>query len=267
MEFDDQAEGERRRAAERVAGCAAELAEARKAVRTVLARAERAEREAAALRDQMARLTATLRGGSTGPAGRRANASRRDAGGRVVRICLPSAMAGGVNFPRSRYGKSQAIGLCSGVKLFRVPRTGLFVERRTRDEHCPPHVHVENEAVPWEARLAFSFIDNAARLMDVDPIEDAPSTRTIDRIKAAIGGNLAKCRMEWWAKVGTCCIDNRWVRVSEGAPVTVLVRREAAAVQIARAIYDPQVEQMTLVVKDGTSLTMNAGAGVEQWVP
>jgi hypothetical protein len=76
------------------------------------------------------------------------------------------------------------------VKLFQVPRTGLWVELRTRDEHCPPHVHVENEAVPWEARLAFSFIDNAVRLMDVDPIEDAPSTRTIDRIKAAI----AACR-------------------------------------------------------------------------
>ena len=60
------------------------------------------------------------------------------------------------------------------MKLFQVPRTGLYVELRTRDEHCPPHVHVENEAVPWEARLAFSFIGKAVRLMDVDPIEEAP---------------------------------------------------------------------------------------------
>ena len=100
------------------------------------------------------------------------------------------------------------------MKLFSVPRTGLHVELRTRDEHCPPHVHVENEEVPWEARLAFSFVSDVIRLMDVDPIGDAPGTRAIDRIKAAIVNNLPKCRAEWWMKVGTCCLDNRWVRVS-----------------------------------------------------
>ena len=108
------------------------------------------------------------------------------------------------------------------VKLLQVPRT--------RDEHCPPHVHVENEEVPWEARLAFSFIGNAVRLMDVDPIEDAPSTRTIDRIKAGITSNLPRCRAEWWARVSTCCVDNRWIRVSRDGTVTVLARREAGAV-------------------------------------
>ena len=153
------------------------------------------------------------------------------------------------------------------MKLFQVPRTGLYVELRTRDEHCPPHVHVENEEVPWEARLAFSFIDNVVRLMDVDPIEDAPSTRTIDRIKAAIASGLPKCRAEWWARVGTCCVDNRWTQVSRDGTVTVLVRREAGAVQIGRANYDPQADQVTLIMKDGTSFAMKAGAGVEQWEP
>jgi hypothetical protein len=112
------------------------------------------------------------------------------------------------------------------VKLFQVPRTGLYVELRTRDEHCPPHVHVEDEEVPWEAPLAFSFIGNAVRLMDVDPIEDAPSTRTIDRIKAAIASNLPRCGTEWWTRVSTCCVDNRWIRVSRDGTVTVLARRE-----------------------------------------
>jgi hypothetical protein len=153
------------------------------------------------------------------------------------------------------------------VKLFQVPRTGLHVELRTRDEHCPPHVHVENEAVPWEARLAFSFIGNAVRLMDVDPIEDAPSTRTIDRIKAAIVGNLPKCRAEWWARVGTCCVDNRWTQVSRDGTVTVLVKRAGGAAQIAEASYDPQAGRVTLIMKDGTSFAMKAGAGVEQWEP
>lgn len=153
------------------------------------------------------------------------------------------------------------------MKLFQVPRTGLYVELRTRDEHCPPHVHVENEEVPWEARLAFSFIDNAVRLMDVDPIEDAPNTRTIDRIKAAIAANLPQCRAEWWARVGTCCIDNRWVLASGDGAVTVLAKREIGAVQIGRAIHEPSAGQVTLLLKDGTSLAVKAGAGVEQWAP
>ena len=153
------------------------------------------------------------------------------------------------------------------MKLFQVPRTGLYVELRTRDEHCPPHVHVENEEVPWEARLAFSFIGNAVRLMDVDPIEDAPSTRTIDRIKAAIASNLPRCRTEWWARVSTCCVDNRWIRVSRDGTVTVLARREVGAVQTGRAFYESGTRQVTLVMKDGTSLVMEAGAGVEQWEP
>lgn len=153
------------------------------------------------------------------------------------------------------------------MKLFRVPRTGLYVELRTRDEHCPPHLHVENEEVPWEARLAFSFISDVVRLMDVDPIDNAPSTRTIERIKVAVVKNLSKCRAEWWAKVGTCCLDNRWSRVSRDGILIVLAKREAGATQIGRAIYDPQAEQVALTMKDGTSLAMKAGTGVEQWEP
>jgi len=153
------------------------------------------------------------------------------------------------------------------VKLFSIPRTGLHVELRTRDEHCPPHVHVENEEVPWEARLAFSFVSDVIRLMDVDPIGDAPSTRAIDRIKVAISDNLPTCRAEWWMKVGTCCLDNRWVRVSRDETLTVLTRREPGAAQLARATYEPRTGQLNLTMKDGTNLTMEAGTGVEQWEP
>lgn len=151
------------------------------------------------------------------------------------------------------------------MKLFQVPRTGLHVELRTRDEHCPPHLHVENEEVPWEARLAFSFVSDVVRLMDIDPVEDAPGTRTIDGIKAAIATNLPRCRAGWWAKVGTGCLDNRWARVSQDGMVTLLAKREKGAIQIGTATYEPQTGQMTLTMKDGARFAMQAGAGVEQW--
>lgn len=115
--------------------------------------------------------------------------------------------------------------------------------------------------------MAFSFISDVVRLMDVDPMENAPSTSTIDRIKAAFVNNLPKCRAEWWAKVGTCCLDNRWTQMSQDGVLIVLAKREAGATQIGRTIYDPQAEQVTLTMKDGTSLAIRAGAGVEQWEP
>ncbi len=81
IDVDDQTEAERRGSAERAQGVEAGLAAARqaertalaRAERTALARAERAEGEAAVLREQLAQLTATLRGKSPGTtaAGRR----------------------------------------------------------------------------------------------------------------------------------------------------------------------------------------------------
>ncbi len=161
----------------------------------------------------------------------------------------------------------ESFGLFEAVKLFPVPRSGLYVELRTRDEHCPPHVHVENEEVPWEAQFAFSFVDDAVRLMDVDPVGDAPSTRTIDRIRVAIAVNLPTCRERWWRMASTCCLHNRWTRVGPDGTVIVLAKREPGAVQIARAAYTPHAGQVTLIMKDAPGFAMRAGMGVEQWEP
>jgi hypothetical protein len=66
---------------------------------------------------------------------------------------------------------------------------------------------------------------------------------------------------------GTCCIDNRWVRVSQDGTVTVLARREKGAIQIGTVTYESQTGEMTLTMKDGARTAMKAGAGVEQWEP
>jgi hypothetical protein len=150
------------------------------------------------------------------------------------------------------------------VKLFRVPRTKLHVEMRTRDEHCPPHVHVENEEIPWEARLGFSFVSDLVDLMDIDPIRGAPGTRTIDAIKSAIHANLPVCRATWWITVGTCCLDNRWVHISRSGTLTLLRGRTPDAIQIRTTAFDPQGAMVTLIAKDLTTLRIQAGTGMEQ---
>jgi hypothetical protein len=133
-----------------------------------------------------------------------------------------------------------------------------------RDEHCPPHVHVESEAAGWEARFAFSLVSDAVRLLDVDPIEEAPSAKTIDSIKAAIVANLVRCRAAWWDKIGTCCLDNRWVHII-GSEITVLAERERGASQIRTAKYGAKIaNELTLFMKDGSTHTMKAGTGVER---
>lgn len=68
MDLEDQTEIEGHRAAERAQGFESALAAAREAERAALVRAERAEGEAAALREQLAQLTATLRDKSAGTA-------------------------------------------------------------------------------------------------------------------------------------------------------------------------------------------------------
>jgi len=57
------------------------------------------------------------------------------------------------------------------------------------------------------------------------------------------------------------------VHVSRDGTLTVLARREAGAVQIGKATYEPRAGQLMLTMKDGTNLTMEAGTGVEQWGP
>ena len=149
------------------------------------------------------------------------------------------------------------------MKLFSVPRTALHVELMLRDEHCPPHVHVDDQTSLWEARFAFSFVSDNVILMDVDPIEEAPNTRTIDRIKAAIAANLAKCRAVWWEKIGTCCLDRRWMRVANDT-VTILPKRERGSIQIHTARYSPAANHaVTLILQDGTTLTLQAGQGTD----
>jgi hypothetical protein len=149
------------------------------------------------------------------------------------------------------------------MKLFPVPRTGLFVEMWTRDEHCPPHLHVANEAVPWEARFEFSFLIDTVRLIDIDPISGAPSARTIDRIKVAIATNLPKCRSEWWTRIGTCCVDNRWVRMSSGGRISLTAGRGKGTAQIESASYDPATGLVNLRTRTGDEWTIKAGAAVE----
>ena len=85
---------------------------------------------------------------------------------------------------------------------------GLLIAVLTRNEHCPPHVHVGTG--DWNARFEFSFWHNGVRLWDVVPTQESPSAGLLEEIRQAIkeAENLLRARKLWWQSRQTLCLDN-----------------------------------------------------------
>lgn len=78
----------------------------------------------------------------------------------------------------------------------------------TRNEHCPPHVHVWSTA--WEARFKFSFWRDDVCLWDVVPARKAPTVRLLEGIRMELKrpATLYKARSLWWKAANTVCLDH-----------------------------------------------------------
>ena len=86
---------------------------------------------------------------------------------------------------------------------------GLTIAVLTRNEHCPPHVHVGNDE--WDARFQFSFWHNGVRLWDVVPAKNEPCATVLEQLRRVIRrrDNLRKARECWWRSRQTLCLENR----------------------------------------------------------
>jgi hypothetical protein len=86
---------------------------------------------------------------------------------------------------------------------------GYVIAVFTRDEHCPPHVHVGTH--DWDARFVFSFWHNGIRLWDVTPSKNEPCARVLEELRHVIKrrANLRKARECWWRSQQTLCLDNK----------------------------------------------------------
>ena len=78
----------------------------------------------------------------------------------------------------------------------------------TRNEHCPPHVHVGD--ADWEARFKFSFWHDTVCLWDVVPAKNSPKAAVLEQLRQALmkPANLRKARELWWQASRTLCLDN-----------------------------------------------------------
>ncbi|CDG82400.1 ORF142 [Janthinobacterium agaricidamnosum NBRC 102515 = DSM 9628] len=91
----------------------------------------------------------------------------------------------------------------------------------SRDEHCPPHVHVG--ADKWKARFRFSYWHNDVQLWDVSPAKNQPTAAVLEDLRQVLlqAANLRKAREQWWRSTGSVCLDNQMWDVGKETVVNV----------------------------------------------
>jgi hypothetical protein len=86
---------------------------------------------------------------------------------------------------------------------------GLVMVVMLRDEHCPPHAHVDGGR--WSARFKFSFWHNGVELWDVIPYARRPPLAVLEGLRQELKqpAHLQRARTIWWGKIQTACLDNQ----------------------------------------------------------
>ncbi|MCX2897678.1 DUF4160 domain-containing protein [Pseudomonas mandelii] len=132
---------------------------------------------------------------------------------------------------------------------------GLSLVIMLRDEHCPPHAHVN--AGLWSARFRFSFWHNSVDLWDVVPLSRRPPVPVLEGLRQALRqpAHLRRARSIWWNKLQTACLDHQlW---DWHASEVVMMRGIARSTYlIGSARYEPENDKTLLSL-------MGAPEGVE----
>ncbi|MBC3777950.1 DUF4160 domain-containing protein [Pseudomonas sp. SWRI99] len=124
---------------------------------------------------------------------------------------------------------------------------GLSICIMLRDEHCPPHAHVDAGA--WSARLRFSFWHNDVDLWDVVPLSRRPPQAVLEGLRQSFGlsAHLRRARGIWWSGMQTACLDNQvWDCESNEVPVMKPVTE--TTYRIGSACYDPEEDRIFLTL-------------------
>lgn len=114
---------------------------------------------------------------------------------------------------------------------------GLLVAVLTRNEHCPPHVHVGT--ADWEARFEFGFWHNDVSLLDVVPVKNQPSAAVLEALRQVIKTpqHLRRARECWWEVLGSTCLENQMWDAKEQEVVSPKAKRQGTRV-IKAAVFD-----------------------------
>ena len=129
------------------------------------------------------------------------------------------------------------------MKLFQYK--GLSVVILLRDEHCPPHVHVNAGA--WSARFRFRFWHNDVERWDVVPHSKHPPLAVLEGLRDGLEQpfNRRRARRIWWDKLRTVCLDHQ---IWNGQTHEVVAIKRVASIthMIYSARYDPAANKTLL---------------------
>ena len=126
------------------------------------------------------------------------------------------------------------------------------------DDHCPPHVHARHRGEDWIARVGFSYLGNAAELMSIAPLKNAPLRRTMNRLLTDVRAGLPACRRSWWITRRTTCLEQQWAVVLTPDRVELSPASVPNTQRIVDANYDPDVARLRVTFEDGTTANMRA---------
>ncbi len=131
---------------------------------------------------------------------------------------------------------------------------------RTRDEHCPPHVHADCSPEGWSARFKFSFYSDDVEFWDLQPDypKKPPSRARINKIGQAVFDNLTKIRGRWWEVMGTTCLINQYASIVNEK---LILGGHKDAKQIGAASYSHVSHELNVIFKDGSTHRQNLESG------
>jgi hypothetical protein len=124
---------------------------------------------------------------------------------------------------------------------------GFSMVIHVRDEHCPPHAHVDGG--DWSARFKFSFWHNAVELWDVVPDSRRPPVAVLEELRHALRqpAHLRRARGIWWDKLQTACLDHQLWDFQDNEMVA-MKRLASTTYMIGSAYYEPEKNKTLLAL-------------------
>lgn len=136
------------------------------------------------------------------------------------------------------------------MKICSVNGTDIVIF--TRNEHCPPHVHVSIKNC--DLRLEFSFVHNDVRIWDATPDKNMPKLREIERLCVEMKkkDNLSRARKTWLSIIGHICLKNSYLMSLQDE---LSIDEMYLDKKIANAVYDTD-KNVTILTIEGISDTI-----------
>lgn len=122
---------------------------------------------------------------------------------------------------------------------------GVEINVLTRNEHPPPHVHVEHQAEGWEIKVEFSYIENKVATYKIKHgFGKLPTQSQLSSIALAIMHSRRECRDVWWRHIPDAGLLNKRVVVSSKGLASPATPSVAGSFLVSTAVYDNPTESM-----------------------